>query len=131
MINRTAVFLLIAALSVAAAAGSTGNVIRISNISIFKKLSRSAVDFPHERHYSWGPGCLDCHHSYKGGVNVLDVNELKPGSPAVSCASCHTTARELERSYHRMCRSCHIEMKKRGTSHGPVMCGQCHSKKEN
>ncbi len=130
MSNRTTVFLVMAILFGAAAAGSTGNVLRISNFSIFKKLSRSAVDFHHERHYSWGPGCLDCHHRYKGGVNVLDVNELKPGVPAVSCASCHTTARELERSYHRMCINCHLDMKKRGATYGPVMCGQCHSKKE-
>lgn len=131
MRNRVRSLIIFVVLVLAASAASAGDVLRILNYSVFKKLSRPYVDFPHERHYGWGLGCLDCHHRYESGVNVLSENELQPGNPAVSCSSCHSTARDLERSYHRMCIRCHSDMKKRGTSHGPVMCGECHSKKEN
>lgn len=111
----------------AADASGNGKILRITNLHVFKKLSRTVVEFPHERHYTWGMGCLDCHHRYSGDTNMLDVNELYPGSPAASCSTCHNTSRELERSYHRMCTGCHRDMKARGNSYGPVMCGKCHS----
>lgn len=106
-------------------------VLHIADFSVFRKLTRPGVDFPHERHYNLDIGCLDCHHRYDGGVNVLGEEELQPGTPAVSCGSCHSRALDLERSYHRLCIGCHGKMKQRGSGHGPVMCGQCHSKKRN
>lgn len=129
MRSRTAIIIIVSL--VAAGAGGTGGDVIISYPSVFAGLSRPAVVFPHERHYNWGLGCLDCHHRYENGLNVLTENELQPGTPAVSCASCHGTARDLERSYHVKCIGCHRDMKKRGSSTGPVMCGQCHLKKEN
>lgn len=131
MKDRVQALILLGALVLVASAAFSGDVLRILNYPVFKKLTRPSVDFPHERHYDWGLGCLDCHHRYERGVNVLTENELQPGNTAVSCSSCHSTARDLERAYHRMCIRCHTDMKKRGTAHGPVMCGECHSKKEN
>jgi len=117
-------------LFVAADAADNVEVLPITNLHVFKKLSRPVVEFPHERHYTWGMGCLDCHHSYSGDTNILDANELYPGSPAASCSTCHSTSRELERSYHRMCIGCHRDMKAKGRiSYGPVLCGRCHFKK--
>lgn len=112
-------------------ADGADGVLHIADFSVFGKLTRPGVDFPHERHYSRGTGCLDCHHRYDGGVNVLTEEELLPGTSSVSCASCHKESRDLERSYHRLCIGCHNGMKKRGTVYGPVMCGQCHAEKRN
>ena len=131
MLNRTAAAWIILILVLAVSAGASGNVLRITNIPVFKKLSRPVVEFPHERHYEWGFGCLDCHHNYDGGINILNEYDLKPGTPSVSCSSCHSTPRDLERSYHRKCLGCHRDMKKRGSSYGPLMCGKCHSKKRD
>lgn len=128
MKTRTAIVLtfIIASFS----ATSADEVIRISNRSLFVKLSRGTVIFPHERHYSAGIDCLRCHHRYEKGVNVLTYEELLPGSKAVSCASCHSRKRNLERAYHNMCITCHRETEIKRNPSGPVMCGLCHSQKE-
>ena len=115
---------------VAAALMGGGGSVHLSNRSVFKNLSRGDVPFPHDRHYEWGIGCLSCHHNYKNGTNVLGHEELKEGSPAVSCTSCHEAGRDLERAYHRLCITCHEKMSKGSISSGPVMCGLCHLNKE-
>jgi hypothetical protein len=128
MRNRIILFFLLFSAAVYASAGR--DTLRISGMSAFKELSRGEVLFPHKRHYGYGIGCLQCHHRYEKGENVLSVNELKPGSPAVSCVTCHTTGRDLQRAYHRFCITCHNEFKNNKAGSGPVMCGLCHSKKE-
>lgn len=106
-----------------------GEVPHLSGRSVFKNLSRGDVMFPHERHYDWGIGCLSCHHRYEKGSNVLTIEELQQGTQAVSCASCHSSGRDIERAYHHLCITCHQDMKKNSISSGPVICGRCHSKK--
>ena len=129
MKSRTSTAIIFILFILAVAAGGAGGDLLISHTAVFKTLSRPGVVFPHEGHYGWGIGCLDCHHRYDNGVNILNENDLQPGTPAVSCVSCHRSARELERSYHRMCIGCHTDMKKKGIVAGPVMCGQCHIKR--
>lgn len=105
-------------------------MLRISNRSVFKKISRGDVMFPHDRHYSSGIECLRCHHRFEKGTNVLTIVELQPGTQAVSCVACHISGRNLERAYHRLCITCHHDIKKTNKVSGPVMCGLCHSRKE-
>jgi len=102
----------------------------VSDAYIYTNLSRGNVKFPHEQHYRWGIGCLSCHHRYKSGINILDINELKPGTTGLACAICHEPGMELESAYHRMCIDCHEKMLKESSSTGPVMCGHCHTAKE-
>ena len=49
---------------------------------------RSAVAFSHDLHMGLYE-CLDCHHKYEDGVNVLDEDDLVEDSPEVNCAACH------------------------------------------
>ncbi len=125
-----AVLLLAAVLMVAGALYGTEKLLELSGSPVFKKHSRAVVIFPHERHYAWGIGCFSCHHRYKNKENIIRVDELKVGSSGVSCASCHTGERELERAYHHLCMGCHEKMAETSISTGPVMCAGCHSGKE-
>jgi hypothetical protein len=109
---------------------------RISNKSVFGTLTRGDVMFPHDRHFEKGIDCLRCHHRFEKRKNILTMDELPmdgllPGTSAVSCAACHKPGRELEKAYHRMCITCHVNMNKKAIRSGPVMCGLCHTKKEN
>lgn len=88
---------------------------------------RSAVDFSHDLHMGLYE-CLDCHHKYENGVNVLDEDALVDESPEVACGACHDDAASIDRqrAYHRQCMGCHIEVRKAGEASGPEMCGACH-----
>lgn len=90
-------------------------------------LWRGDVNFPHDLHYAWGIGCLDCHHRFENGKNTLVYNDLLNGKYNAKCSSCHNSSRKLESAYHRMCITCHESMKKNRISSGPVSCGRCHS----
>jgi len=127
---KNKITLIVVLIMLIASVSGTVEILNISRQSVFAKLSRGNVIFPHERHYGWGIDCLRCHHRYEKGENVLAVEELIPGSAAVSCSSCHSSSRDLERAYHRMCITCHRDMNKNNIRSGPVMCGQCHAKKE-
>jgi len=104
---------------------------------------RSAVMFPHELHMEQFE-CLECHHVYEDGENVLDDSDLEEGNTDISCCSCHNsgTKIDLEYAFHNLCMSCHNENRKKfwvprkgiqwkafmpvkGQS-APTLCGECH-----
>jgi hypothetical protein len=88
---------------------------------------RAPVAFSHELHMGLYE-CLDCHHKYENGENVLDEDELIEDSPEISCAGCHDDGASIDRqrAFHRQCMGCHIEVRKAGETSGPEMCGACH-----
>ena len=99
--------------------------------------------FTHEDHMD-ELDCLDCHHVYKDGENVLDESDLEEGNPDISCCSCHnsTTKIDLEEAFHSSCIPCHNENSKKfwiprkgiqwksfisnEGQQGPTLCGECH-----
>ena len=102
-------------------------VILLQDRQVFVSPSRAAVGFPHEEHWGFeGLSCLDCHHDWKGGENVLDLGALTPGSPAARCGSCHRSPATLQASFHLLCIGCHDATKKPGRPGGPRTCGGCH-----
>ena len=88
---------------------------------------RTPVAFSHDLHMGLYE-CLDCHHKFENGVNVLDEDDLVEEAPEVSCGACHDDAASIDRqrAYHRQCMGCHIEVRKAGEASGPEMCGACH-----
>ncbi len=88
---------------------------------------RTPVAFSHDLHMGLYE-CLDCHHKFENGVNVLDEDDLVEEAPEVSCGACHDDAASIDRqrAYHRLCMGCHIEVRKAGEASGPEMCGACH-----
>jgi hypothetical protein len=88
---------------------------------------RSAVPFSHDLHMGLYE-CLDCHHDYKNGVNILDEDLLEEGNPDIRCSACHNDQADLgrQKAYHRQCMGCHIDTRKAGQVSGPEMCGACH-----
>lgn len=130
MRNNITAFIIFAAVILIASITGAEEALHLYNRSVFKIMSRGEVIFPHDRHYSSGIDCLLCHHRFEKGTNVLTLDELQPGTQAVSCAACHRSSRNLERAYHRLCITCHHDMKKSNKRTGPIMCGLCHGKKE-
>ena len=90
----------------------------------FEKKQRPSVLFPHEQHMM-NYECLDCHHKYENGKNVLDEDELTEDNVDIACAKCHHQKAkiDLRKAYHRQCILCHKENKT-----DPRMCGECHIK---
>ena len=88
---------------------------------------RTAVAFSHDLHMGIYD-CLDCHHDFKDGVNVLDEDTLEEGNPDIRCSACHNDQADLDRqkAFHRQCMGCHIDTRKTGEESGPEMCGACH-----
>jgi len=104
---------------------------------------RSPVMFTHETHME-ELECLDCHHLYKNGENVLDESDLEEGNPNINCCSCHnsTTKINLENAFHSSCIPCHNENSKKfwiprkgiqwkafittSDQQAPTLCGECH-----
>jgi hypothetical protein len=85
---------------------------------------RPLVQFNHEKHTET-IDCLRCHHDYdKYGNNK--------GGEGQSCAACHEKAASekqripLETAFHAQCKSCHEDLRAKGSAGGPVMCGECH-----
>jgi hypothetical protein len=91
--------------------------------------SRAAVTFPHEEHMD-ELECLQCHHKYKDGVNILEEDALEEGNTDLLCSACHTDNAKinLKRAFHRECMGCHRKLRLAGKSTGPELCGQCHIK---
>ena len=101
--------------------------IMLSKPQVFGSLSRPAVRFTHTDHANLqGVTCLTCHHVYKDGKNILDISTLTAGNSALLCASCHTSPRDLEMSFHQLCITCHDREKAQGKVTGPRACGDCH-----
>jgi hypothetical protein len=114
--------------SCAAAFADPPAFIILSTPKVFGSLSRAAVRFTHGDHAKLtGVSCLTCHHAYKDGKNILDISTLTPGNPAILCATCHTSPRDLETSYHQLCITCHDTAKAKGGVTGPRACGDCHT----
>lgn len=90
---------------------------------------RAPVEFTHETHME-NYECLDCHHAYEDGENVLDEGDLEEGNPDILCASCHDAGAALnaQKAFHRQCMGCHIKERKAGNGTGPELCGECHIK---
>jgi hypothetical protein len=88
---------------------------------------RLPVAFGHDLHMGLFE-CLDCHHDYREGVNVLEENALEEGNPDLKCGTCHHADASLDRqkAFHRLCIGCHIQVRKAGGARGPEMCGACH-----
>ena len=100
----------------------------IENTASNSSKSRSAVYFTHENHMD-SYDCLDCHHDYQNGKNVLDEGDLEDGKSA-NCASCHSekTSIDLETAYHRECMGCHRSVNKQEGDTLPITCQDCHSR---
>ncbi len=88
--------------------------------------------------------CLDCHHIYENGENILDESDLEEGNPDINCCSCHNTKTkmDLEEAFHSSCIPCHNESRKKfwiprkgiqweafiseKGQQAPTLCGECH-----
>lgn len=75
------------------------------------------MSFVHDDHR--GVPCATCHH------------EFVDGTVGTTCINCHVTAPKvaglLERQFHDLCRSCHVEEQSAGEVHGPTRrCIACH-----
>ena len=108
--------------------GQEGQLV-LNNPDAFPTRQRSAVTFPHELHMDTFD-CLECHHDYVKGENVLDEGELEEGNPVIRCTSCHHSASrpDLRHAYHFQCMGCHRRMRIEGQATGPELCGECHIK---
>ncbi len=104
---------------------------------------RPAVMFTHESHMEQFE-CLECHHKYEDGENVLDESDLEEDNPDIACCTCHNskTKIDLEDAFHNLCISCHNDHTKKfwiprkgiqwkafvsvDEQQGPTLCGECH-----
>jgi len=117
---------LAAGLALAAADRPLRTMIPIDNRNYYDDKERGRVDFPHEKHMQMVYGCTACHHDYRGPINILKLDELRPGGSLARCITCHGhygKARHrhgLPQAYHSLCMSCHKK------DSGPVLCGACH-----
>lgn len=94
---------------------------------------RSEVRFPHGLHMN-SLECLDCHHVYEEGKNILDEGELYEGNPDTRCNSCHDKDASMDttKAFHHKCMGCHIKAtNKKAHSRNPGMCGSCHRNKDS
>lgn len=92
--------------------------------------SRPGVMFHHELHME-SHECLDCHHDYQDGENVLDESELEEDGNA-SCGACHVKSAsiDLKTAYHRQCIKCHRTLNREADYTLPITCQDCHPKGE-
>jgi hypothetical protein len=119
-------FALVAAAPLSSEADDSGLII-LSQKQVFGSLTRTPVRFPHEKHQAIeGATCLDCHHDWKDGKNVLDLGDLMSGGSSALCASCHRSPGKLQASFHLLCIGCHDGAKVRGNPDAPRACGDCH-----
>ena len=98
--------------------------------SPFERRQRPSVNFLDTFHdgHMVNLNCLDCHHRYEDGENVLEEADLYGGGDEIRCASCHYpgSGLDLMDAYHRLCIGCHDRESRGGTVNGPVLCGECH-----
>jgi hypothetical protein len=93
----------------------------------FEKQRRPAAVFRHDDHNETAgiEECNECHHVYENGERLADES-----SEDQRCADCHTEKTidnqpGLRKAFHLNCKGCHQSKKQ-----GPVMCGECHVKKQ-
>ncbi len=100
----------------------------IDNPSNSLKKSRPGVDFPHTLHMD-SHDCLECHHDYQNGENVLEEDDLDEDGSA-SCSACHDASASigLKTAYHRQCIKCHRTLNEQPDTDLPISCGNCHPK---
>lgn len=124
-------------LTVAYAADKGPDEITISS-KVYKTHTKKPVAFTHKKHHTdYKIACNDCHHTYKDGKNVW-----KQGDAVKTCDSCHSAAKPMsqlspqekkqlaspELAFHKNCKDCHMDAKKKGKAAAPVACMQCHPK---
>lgn len=102
--------------------------IYIENIDFYRSKSRPVVYFSHETHME-AYECLDCHHDYKDGINILDEGDLDEDG-SVGCAQCHAENAPigLKTAYHRQCMGCHRRINKQKSVILPITCQDCHNR---
>lgn len=100
--------------------------IHIENRSAYRSRTRAAVHFTHDDHMEQYE-CLECHHDYSNGNNVLDEDELEKDGRA-RCAACHPqkASLALKTAYHRQCMGCHRRVNKQEAKGLPITCRDCH-----
>lgn len=105
---------------------SQSDDITIDNNNAERKKSRSGVEFPHAIHMDVYD-CLDCHHDYQNGENVLDEDDLDEDGSA-ACSTCHTPSAsiDLKTAYHRQCMTCHRDVNRQPENDLPITCKDCH-----
>ena len=80
----------------------------------------------HDQHME-NQDCLDCHHKYENGENILDEGDLEDGSSEIYCASCHNNKKsDLQEAFHGQCMGCHDRLSAENMQTGPSLCGECH-----
>jgi hypothetical protein len=81
----------------------------------------------HDQHME-NQDCLECHHKYETGENILDEGDLEEGDPEILCASCHNNKVKynLQQAFHRQCIGCHDRLCAAKMKTGPSLCGECH-----
>ncbi len=107
----------------------------IDNEDVYTTKKKPSVLFDHDLHMAVAE-CMDCHHHYKDGENVLEHFDLYEGAEGVLCRDCHAepgtrfredhdpTVKDLESAYHHQCITCHRETVPETT--GPRTCMGCH-----
>ena len=99
----------------------------------YKTDKKGPVKLTHKKHAEeYKVDCLQCHHKYEDGKNVL-----KKGDPIEKCAACHDPKKKqgktlkLNVAYHKNCKNCHKEINKKDPNKKPPFkkCNGCHQKK--
>jgi len=102
---------------------------------VFADRQRPSVNFLDEMHdtHMESYECLDCHHRYENGENVLDESELEEGNQDIQCAACHHSEAEtgLRAAFHTQCIGCHEKLNCQEGSSLPILCGECHIRHGN
>lgn len=108
----------------------------IDNQDIYTSKKKPSVLFDHDLHTAVAE-CMDCHHHYKDGENVLEHFDLFEGAEGVMCRDCHAepgtrfqedhdpTEKDLEQAYHAQCITCHREKAGEDVT-APRTCMGCH-----
>lgn len=101
----------------------------------FTDRQRPPVNFLEEMHdtHMENYDCLDCHHRYENGENVLDEFELEEGNRDIQCSACHHSKAEtgLRKAFHTQCIGCHEKSNDQEGGSLPILCGECHVRHGN
>jgi len=76
--------------------------------------------------------CMNCHHDYENGENVLTLDALEYGEAETRCRTCHTPESKINGSeaFHGQCIPCHDRMRAKDKNVKASLCGECHAQKE-